>query len=111
MTTILTKWNLRRNKAKGIKFDIGRLVTTCSVADQMDRDIWFASFVYQSFEHYILCDWGDTCEEDKRSNDYAVKHGERILAEYRDAEHEDWRIWIITEWDRSVTTILFPDEY
>lgn len=77
----------------------------------MDEDIWFASFVYQSFERYILCDWGDTCEEDKQSNEYAVKHGERILAKYKDASHADWRIWIITEWDRSVTTILFPDEY
>ena len=71
----------------------------------------FASFVDQCFNRYIRCDWGDTCEKDKRSNRYAVKHGERILAEYRHSTHSDWRIWIITEWDRSVTTILFPDEY
>jgi len=71
----------------------------------------FASFIDQCFNRYIQCDWGDTCEEDKRSNRYAVKHGERILAEYKHTMHPDWRIWIITEWDRSVTTILFPDEY
>lgn len=76
----------------------------------MAKDIWFASFVYQSFERYILCDWGDTCEEDKQSDDYAVTHDERILAEYRD-DSKGWRIWIITEWDRSSTTILLPEEY
>lgn len=81
------------------------------IADRMDKDIRFAAFVHQSLERYILGDWGDTCEEDKQNNDYAVKHGERILAEYCDAQHKAWRIWIITEWNQSVTTILFPDEY
>ena len=34
-----------------------------------------------------------------------------ILAAYVHPEHPDWKIWIITEWDRSATTLLFPDEY
>ena len=71
----------------------------------------FASFVDKCFNRYIKCDWGDTCKEDQRSNRYAVEHGERILAEYKHQSRPEWRIWIITEWDRSVTTILFPDEY
>lgn len=71
----------------------------------------FAAFVNECFNRYIRCDWGDTCTEDQRSNYYAIKHGERILAEYKHSDHSDWRIWIITEWDRSITTILFPDEY
>lgn len=71
----------------------------------------FAIFVNVSFNRYVRCDWGDTCAEDKTSNDYAVRHGERILAAYEHPDHPDWRIWIITEWDRSITTILFPDEY
>lgn len=71
----------------------------------------FETYVYTCLSRYILCDWGDTCEEDKHMNDDAVKNGERILAEYREPNHESWRIWIITEWDRSATTILFPEEY
>lgn len=35
---------------------------------------------------------------------------DRILAAYIHPEHPDWKIWIITEWDRSATTLLFPDE-
>lgn len=42
------------------------------------------------------------------SNNEAVKNGERILAAYM---YGDTKIWIITEWDRSATTILFPEEY
>lgn len=76
-----------------------------------EKSCEFAMFVNRSFERYIRCDWGDTCAEDQKSNRYAIAHGERILAEYKCPDHPDWRIWIITEWDRSATTILFPDEY
>ncbi len=69
----------------------------------------FRSFVNDSIERYSNCDWGDTCDEDKETADYAVEHGERILAVY---QHDKLpTIWIITEWDRSVTTVLFPEEY
>ena len=54
-------------------------------------------------------DWGEVCGEDWELNDEAVENGTRILSAYRTAKQE--RLWIITEWDRSVTTILLPDEY
>jgi hypothetical protein len=54
-------------------------------------------------------DWGEVCNEDWLANDEAVEHGERLLSAYRTSLGE--RIWIITEWDRSVTTLLLPDEY
>lgn len=77
----------------------------------MQADPAFETYIYTCLSRYILCDWGDTCEDDKKLNDNAVKYGERILAEYQNNEHTNWRIWIITEWDRSATTILFPEEY
>lgn len=53
-------------------------------------------------------DWGDLCNDDKRCNDHAVSSGGRILSSYRvDATT---RLWVITESDRSVTTILLPSE-
>lgn len=55
-------------------------------------------------------DWGEgTCPEDARANEAALIHGSRILSSYRTAGGE--RLWIITEGDRSSTTLLIPDEY
>jgi hypothetical protein len=53
--------------------------------------------------------WGEVNDQDKAENEFSVEHGFRILSAYRLAD--DTRIWIITEADRSVTTILLPEEY
>ena len=58
---------------------------------------------------HVNGNWGSVGEEDAKTNDAAVHNGERILSSYRIGEHT--RIWVITEWDRSVTTILLPSEY
>ena len=92
-------------------FTIGQLVATRGVHDLMQENPGFNAFAQSAFLKYRRCDWGDTCESDKAQNDSAVINGERILAEYRHPEHPDWRLWIITEWDRSATTLLFPSEY
>lgn len=97
-----------RNKNE---FELGTVYLTRGVADLQERDRGFSAFVNACLLRYASCDWGDTCPEDSEANNDALVGGERILAEYRQADHPDWRIWIITEWDRSVTTILFPDEY
>ena len=54
---------------------------------------------------------GDLEPEDKELNDEALLNGDRLVSAYEYPKHEDWKIWIITEWDRSATTILFPHEY
>jgi hypothetical protein len=54
-------------------------------------------------------DWGDLTEEDKAENEYSVLHGFRILSAY--ALTTGVKIWLITEADRSATTILLPSEY
>ena len=91
-------------------FKLGRLVATLGVSVKMESDTDFKKFVLESVEKYTSCDWGNTCYEDKRANDDAVKNGERILAVYIYPKSDE-KIWIITEWNRSVTTILFPNEY
>lgn len=60
-------------------------------------------------KRHITGDWGDVCAEDSKTNDYAAAHGERILSSYTLTTGK--RIWIITEWDRSVTTFLLPEDY
>lgn len=94
------------------KFELGQLVITRGIADQIEENKDFAEFVRKSLQSYIRCDWGDLCEDDREQNDMAVKNGDdRILAAYIPQDYPNQKIWIITEWDRSVTTILFPSEY
>lgn len=92
------------------KFKTGQIVCTRGVDSKMKENGEFYCFVLSSlYAKYLQCDWGDTCEEDSKANDAAVESGdERIFAIYKMNDHI---IWIITEWDRSVTTVLFPDEY
>ena len=87
-------------------------MATRGVADKMNDCPEFERFARQAFARYRRCDWGDLTESDKRQNDEAVRtDDDRILAAYVHPEYLDWKIWIITEWDRSATTLLFPDEY
>lgn len=92
------------------KFETGQVVVTAGVAAEMQQNPGFIKFVLESFKRYEVGDWGNTCPDDAKINEKAVKNGDdRILAVYEDKKYE--KIWIITEWDRSVTTILFPEEY
>ncbi len=54
-------------------------------------------------------DWGDLDEEDRAENELSLQEGFRLLSAYR--LRDGTRIWIITEADRSSTTILLPREY
>lgn len=54
-------------------------------------------------------DWGNLDDEDKKENELSVKEGFRILSAYK--LDSVVKVWIITEWDRSVLAILLPDEY
>ena len=94
------------------KFTLGQLVATAGVAEAMRENPDFDAFVQESLRRYLECDWGDLDDADKAQNDSAVANADdRILAAYKKQDGKAWKIWIITEWDRSYTTILFPDEY
>ena len=95
-----------------MKFDLGKIVATAGVLQRAEEDKEFTKFVVKSMARYVNGDWGEMCEDDKKMNDDAVANGDdRIVANYEYDGDEDGRIYIITEWDRSVTTILFPSEY
>jgi hypothetical protein len=51
----------------------------------------------------------EVSEDDKKENEYALQHGDRMLSAYTTNASE--KIWIITEADRSATMLLLPDEY
>ena len=58
---------------------------------------------------HMAGDWGDLCREDKQENELSLKEGFRLLSAYKLPTGE--KLWVITEADRSATTILRPDEY
>jgi hypothetical protein len=61
---------------------------------------------------HLSGDWGDIHPDDRGLNEQALRHGDRLLSVYgEDKTDEDSRIWIITEADRSATTILRPEDY
>lgn len=89
-------------------FKKGKIVVTCGVNEAICESEQFSKDVLRSFVRYSCCDWGEMCNEDIETNNYALKNGGRIFASYETCKG---KIWIITEWDRSVTTVLFPSEY
>ncbi len=93
-------------------FDFGKLYATNGVVQMMDENSDFYNFVMRCLARYFNKDWGDLTADDIESNNQALETGEtRIMGSYDCPENEDWKIWIITEYDRSITTILFPHEY
>ena len=94
------------------KFELGQLVATRGVADLMGENPAFSVFARRSLRRFISGDWGEMCESDKRQNEDALKNRDnRIFAAYENPEHAAWKLLIITEWDHSATTLLFPSEY
>lgn len=88
-----------------MSFSLGQTVITSGAKAALpDAD------VNKAMGKYISGDWGLLCAEDKKMNDEAVISGEdRIVAKYRSSAGDDF--YIITEWDRSVTTVLLVSEY
>ena len=95
-------------------FRTGEIVTTDGIARAMMLDHGFLEAVRGCLERHCSGDWGDACEETKQQNDEALdaeKNGKLIDSLFSVYDIDGTEIFIITEIDRSVTTILFPDEY
>ena len=89
------------------KFSLGNIYMTRGVNELVAENIDFSSFVLESLDRHRKGEWGDLEEEDKQENELSLKEGFRLLSAY-EAEGLP-KIWIITEADRSATTILFPE--
>ena len=83
---------------------LGRTVITANAQSVLtDSDISGALTRHQSG------DWGELCEEDRMVNKEALKSGERIMSVYTSSNGK--KFWVITEADRSCTTVLMPEDY
>lgn len=92
-------------------FEIGQLVMTAGIAERIEKDPTFEFMIQKAFQMHASGNWGDLCDEDWESNQDALKNGGRLFSAYWMDDAHTEKIWIITEEDRSVTTILFPEEY
>lgn len=82
---------------------LGELVITANASLRLSTEE-----VLAALRRHASGDWGDLCPEDAMANDDALHQGARLLSAYGDGQ---FRFWIITEADRSVTTILLPEDY
>ena len=87
------------------RFELGRLLFTSNA----DKRLGIANVMQILLERYMKGDWGNLCETDKQSNEKALKYGDRIFASYKDANGREF--YVITEADRSATTVLLPEDY
>ena len=92
------------------KFESGKLTATAAVHERMEKDKRFSHFAIFSLYRHLNGDWGDLEQEDKDVNEEALSSGDRLFSAYIYKPTNE-KIWIITEWDRSATTILFPSDY
>ena len=85
------------------KFPLGEIVITANAQASLDP-----ADVQQGLSRHARGDWGEVGPEDAKENELSLKEGFRLLSVYRSGGD---RFWIITEADRSVTTVLLPGDY
>jgi len=88
------------------RFFLGQIVATPGALEALARA---GETPLPYLVRHVAGDWGDLDEDDKAENESALKDGLRILSAYRLSD--ETKIWVITEADRSSTTILLPEEY
>ena len=85
-----------------MKFQLGKVFVTKRVKKYIPLAEQF-----KALKRHANGDWGDISDNDKKVNDKALKDGNEILSAYH---YNKIEFWIMTEWDRSITTILLPEE-
>ncbi|MBZ5573320.1 MAG: hypothetical protein LAO09_15735 [Acidobacteriia bacterium] len=87
-------------------FSSGRIVATPGALALLEKAQKSPS---EFLSRHLRGDWGDLSQDDKAENEFSLKHGFRLLSSYPITDTAT--LWIITEADRSVTTLLLPAEY
>lgn len=82
-------------------FPLGAIVATASAVAEIP--------ILAALDRHAAGDWGELCEEDRSANERALLDGERLLSSYETPGGATF--WIVTERDRSVTTVLLPEDY
>ena len=86
------------------KFSLGQIVATPNALNSVPNNE-----IAAALQRHVRGDWGNLDEEDKQANEDALHRGSRLLSSYLTSQNV--KFWIITEADRSVTTVLLPEDY
>lgn len=88
------------------RFTLGRILATPGALEALDEagQEWLVFL-----QRHAVGDWGDLDPQDWQENEAALEHGGRLLSAYTLATGQ--RLWVISEHDRSATTLLLPSEY
>jgi hypothetical protein len=87
-------------------FELGQILATPGALAALQKA---GQEPHDFLARHVACDWGDLSDEDQNENDYSLENGFRLLSSYRTNAGD--KLWIITEADRSATTLLLPEEY
>ena len=85
-------------------FPLGRVVATRNALQTLARED-----IAKALDRHSAGDWGECCRDDWEENEFALREGFRILSVYHAANGV--KFWVITEADRSATTVLLPEDY
>jgi hypothetical protein len=88
---------------RAVRFPLGQVAITANASLRL-----LTEEVMTALSRHASGDWGDLCPEDTLANDHAMNDGGRLFSAYGQGEE---RFWIITEADRSITTVLLPNDY
>ena len=88
------------------RFPLGQMVATPGALEALSQN---GQSAFEFIRRHQQGDWGCLCNEDKQENEYSVDKHLRIFSAY--LLKDDTKIWIITEANRSATTVLLPSEY
>ena len=88
------------------RFSLGNIYATPGALAALEEA---EETVPELLHRHVTGDWGDLVEEDKQENEFSLQHSLRIFSAYKLST--DTKLWVITEADRSVTTLLLPSEY
>jgi hypothetical protein len=95
-----------QQEAGAVRFALGQTFITPGAQEALEMA---GQTAIEFLRRHLSGDWGELSEADVKENELSIEQGFRLLSRYETAKGE--RIWIITEADRSATTILLPDEY
>ena len=95
---------MRANIVTTAKFQLGRIVATPNALDCLTQDDIRSGII-----RHQAGDWGDLDADDRKENDLALERGSRLLSAYQASNGVTF--WIITEADKSSTTVLLPEDY
>ena len=90
--------------ASAAKFSLGQIVATPNALNHLTQDDIRSGII-----RHQAGDWGDLDADDRKENDLALEKGTRLLSAYQASNGT--KFWIITEADKSSTTVLLPEDY